>query len=112
MSSEDGTRPGQYILIQYKDGTDSRIDADDDIIENAWEGLTEDPTGIQYAAHYVPKRSGNGHRVAGYFGIPRDEQATQDATRAQEREQATERALSKMYASRDWSYNGHNGNHL
>lgn len=66
---------GQHtIVIEFKDGTDetrpfaSPVDA-----EAAWEELTDNTGGIQYAAWQVPAGNSRGYRLRGYYGTPRTE---------------------------------------
>jgi hypothetical protein len=91
----------QYIDVQYKDGRDERTEGDD--LLECREEITADTPGIQYAAWFVPKRSG-GYKAAGVFGVTRDEAAAAREASMQADKDRTMRALKAMHAVRDWTW--------
>lgn len=101
----------QYIEIQHTDGRDEHIEGDN--LADRWEQITDDTTGIQYAAYFVPKRNSNGHRASGMFGITRDEATAHRDASQQARRERTEQALAASYAARDWTWTSpHKDSHL
>lgn len=101
----------EYIEIQYKDGRDERIDGDS--LEERWDELAEATSELQYAAHFVPKRNGDGYRARSVFGITREEDLVLRATQKKAGEERAGRAITAMHASRDWTWTyPRSGSHL
>lgn len=64
--------------------------------------------GIAHAAWRVPKRSGEGFRLAGVLGVPRDERAELQARREAARQEADRAAVGRMVAKRTWEWTAPN----
>jgi len=102
------TAAAQTINIQYSDGRDDEQLTGDDLAAK-WDEVTEAP-GVRHAAYRVPKRNGEGTRLAGVLGVSRDEHAAYQAARQAEREEQDQAAHDRMVAKRTWEWTAPNTN--
>lgn len=97
----------QTIRVEYRDGSPSETFEGQDLAEN-WDKLMDGPLGnVQHAVYSTPSRDGSRMIARGTFGESHADRAIREATNELDRLARDQAAAERMYAGRDWTYNGY-----